>query len=113
MRFHGTGDLGRSNQILLGEQNRNEHKAEDNIHHRACDHNEEALPHGLLVKSPLIFACLILSLHLDIAAHGDQPQGIFRFPFAEAQQLWPHADGELIDLDAGELGYREMPQLMD
>lgn len=51
MRFHGNRRLGRSNQILLGEQNRNEHKAEDNIHHRACDHNEEALPHGFWLKA--------------------------------------------------------------
>ena len=111
--FMETGDLRRSNQILLGEQNRNEHKAEDNIHHRACDHNKEALPHRLLVKGPLIFARLVFPLHLDISAHGDQPQGIFCFPFAEAKKLWPHANGELIDLDARELSYREMPHLMD
>ena len=64
-------DLRRPHQILLGEQNGNKHKAQDDIHHRARDHDQNTLPHGLIVKCPLVGARLILALHLDIAAHGD------------------------------------------
>ena len=54
-----------------------------------------------------------LSFQRHEAAHGQEPQGVLGALAVGLDEGRPHADGELVDLDAAELRHRKMAELMD
>ncbi len=82
------------------------------VHQGAGRQNTEPLPGLLHRKAVGIVRSFVLSLKLDIAPHGQGPDGILGQSAVPGEKLGPHADAELMDPDPVEAGQDEMSELV-
>ena len=134
--LHGIDDLAGDGFAAQQDEEEQHHKAQHEVHHRACCHHQHPLPDGGLVQGfarPLcqhlrrdgrggvLFVPALglralgafLPFQRHEAAHGQEPQGVLGALAVGLDEGRPHADGELVDLDAAELRHRKMAELVD
>ena len=134
--LHGIDDLAGDGFTAQRDEEQQHHEAQHEVHHRACRHHQHPLPDGGLVQRLARPLCqhlrrdgrggilLVPALGLRAlgaflpfqrheAAHGQEPQGVLGALAVGLDEGRPHADGELVDLDAAELRHRKMAELMD
>ncbi len=127
---------GSGGKDFLGDQDpRHQQQPQDDVEHAPGYHHQDALPHRLVPKGVFIPAALdrggapivllaqkdagapvvpfIFPLHGAEAANGQQPQGIVRLPFPEAENFRPHADSKFVYLYLRGLGQQEMAQFVE
>ena len=95
------------------QQNRDQHKAQHQIHKRSGKYHQHSAPDCLFFECVGIFAGLILPLHGAESADGEQTKGIRCLPFPKVQELRSHTDGELVDLNMVQLRHDKMSELMN
>src|SRR5437588_1457988 len=84
------------------------------VERRAGHDHDEALPEWMRIEAPR--ACVHAAVHpgeLDETAQRNRAHRVERLPSLPTEQLWPEADAELLDFDAGEFGGQEMTGLVD
>ena len=98
-----------------GVQNQYDEQAGEEIHKCPGHQNNRLLPPGGVAEGPGVVGgrLLVLPLHGAVAAHGKEAKAVKGISFLLLQQGGSHADGELVDLDAEELGRREVAELVD
>ena len=98
-----------------GQQEEN-HDAGQEIHGRTSHQNQKLRPEALLLEGTgvrFLLVVAVLPFHGHKAADGQKPQGIPGTAPDKAEQPRPHAQGKLVDLDAGQLGCDKMSQLVE
>ena len=95
---------------------------QQDVHRRTGRHDDDLLPGGDPVETPLLryilhlfqfLAAIVLPGHHHIPAKGDGADRQRRFAEFMRPQAWSHADGKLMTVHAEFLGGDQMAQLMD
>ena len=99
-----------------------EDDGEHEVHAGAGEDDEEAHPDRLEVEgargirtpgAPALEWVLVVSHHLDVAAHGDERDAVLRLLALDSPQNGAKADGEALDAHPGESGDDEVAPFMD
>ena len=110
--FHKRVDDRDHKEGILGQEQRQQDKAGEEVHKGSRHQNDELSPGRLIGKCPGVVGGVVLPLHGAEAAHGDGAQGILRLPFLRGEQQRPHADGKFVHPHPQQLGGDEVSELM-
>ena len=109
---HEAGDLRGAESVGIGIEDDDYQQAEQKVHCRARDEDDDALPRRLIHERARIVGRFVLPGHGAEAAEGDAAQGIDRLALLLLQDDRTHAERELLDFDAAGLRRSEVPKLM-
>ena len=107
------GDDGAVEAARAGIEDDDEHETEQEVHRRARDENEKAVPDALVIERSRIVRGFLLPFHGAEAADGKGAERIDRLPLLLMQKLRAHAHGKLRHLHAARLRHKKVAQLVD
>ena len=109
---HESGDGRGRERFRLGEHQQDENEADEEVHRRARNEDNDALPRALARKRARIVHLLVLARHGAKAADRQAAQGVERLPLLLFPDGRAHADGELLHPHAAGLRREKVAQLV-